>query len=443
MSTLPVVFRIVDQDGVAFVAPRQEDGHGSEIGNPSFSRLTDSGGNSLTFINSVPSETAYGLPVRLVGGESRVSTVNSSTTPLNNGATFTGTAELNNYVDIMVTCYTDRAGTLYVDLGPDGINWDSIITFSVDASTPETHRLVKGARYVRLRFTNNSGNNQSVFRLNTYFGDFGVLNSALNSTIAEDADALVVRSIPAELDIAAGRFQGYSTVNKFGTNADIDTASVPEDIWEGGGVYTGFPDSTLETISVFSSDANDTSAGTGARTIRISGLDTNYVAQSETITLSGVTPVASVNQYRRLHTATIMSAGSGGVNVGTITARHTTTTANVFLSIQPGRNQSNCSGYTVPAGYTAYMRALHCTIRGTAQLTQAQAVEGQIWTRTFGQPFRSRRPFISTSNSRLQDVIFGGLSFTEKSDIILRITTASDNNISVNGGYDLILVKNI
>lgn len=32
--------------------------------------------------------------------------------------------------------------------------------------------------------------------------------------------------------------------------------------------------------------------------------------------------------------------------------------------------------------------------------------------------------------------------FTEKSDLVLRVTSVSANNTSVNGGYDLLLVKN-
>ena len=44
---------------------------------------------------------------------------------------------------------------------------------------------------------------------------------------------------------------------------------------------------------------------------------------------------------------------------------------------------------------------------------------------------------------RMIDEIYGGLVFTEKSDIVIRITAASTTNLSVSAGYDLILVKNI
>ncbi len=413
-------------------------------------QLADENGTVVEYLNEIPVESASGLPVRLVGGVGRVSANNRSTVPLNAAATFTGISELNNFPTVLITCISDQDGTLYADFGPDGTNWDSTLTFSTNAGLQETHRLTKGARYFRVRFTNNSSSNQTYLRLNSYFGDLPVLTSALNSTIREDADAQIVRSIESELDIAAGRFQGYEIVNKFGTNGDIDSGSVPEDIWEGGGVYTGFP-STAETLRAVSSNTNDTLGGTGAEKIRVQAMTTSYEWVAVTFTLSGTTPVAPDSPYTsttflRVHTGTVIQSANGAntsFNAGVITVRHTTTTANVFLTIQIGRNQSNCAAYTIPAGYTGYMRFLHVAIRGTGQLAQSQAVEGAIYVRAIGMPPRTRRPFIVTTNYRLTDNIYGGLVFNEKTDINLRITTASANDISVNGGYDLLLVKNI
>ena len=39
------------------------------------------------------------------------------------------------------------------------------------------------------------------------------------------------------------------TINKFGRNENIGTATDPEDIWHGGGLYMGFPAITPETIN--------------------------------------------------------------------------------------------------------------------------------------------------------------------------------------------------
>ena len=45
------------------------------------------------------------------------------------------------------------------------------------------------------------------------------------------------------LEVSRGAVNGWSTRRKFGRNADVDAGSTPEDVWNGGGVYTGFPTS--------------------------------------------------------------------------------------------------------------------------------------------------------------------------------------------------------
>ena len=153
-------------------------------------------------------------------------------------------------------------------------------------------------------------------------------------------------------------------------------------------------------------------------------------------------PVVSTLSFLRAHTAQILTVGSGGVNAGTIAVRQSTTTTNVFLSMVIGRNQTNNSAYTVPSGFTGLMRRFHVALSGKAIANTPAAMEGNIWTRNFGQPFRSRRPFTVSTSFRLYDDIYGGLVFPEKSDIVIRINDTSASDLSVNGGYDLILIQN-
>lgn len=246
---------------------------------------------------------------------------------------------------------------------------------------------------------------------------------------------LVHRETDMQL-VALGGIEGREIVNKAGRNPDIDSGTLPEDVWNGGGVYTGFP-TQLETVQVVSTSAADIAGGTGARSVRIVGLDSSYHVQSEVIPLNGLTPVNSLNQYLRVHTARIVSAGSGLVNAGNIICRHSTTTANVFFNMAVGYNQTNVSAYTVPAGYSALLTSIFGYIRGGANT----AIGGMLWIRVFGEVFRSRRPFIISSNVDLKDDILGGLVLPEKTDIIVRINSASANNIEVVAGYDLVLVK--
>lgn len=75
-------------------------------------------------------------------------------------------------------------------------------------------------------------------------------------------------------------------------------------------------------LEVVSSSANDTAAGTGARTVKIEGLDGNYVPFAETVTLAGATPVAlSATSVIAINKFFVVTAGSGLANAGNIDVR--------------------------------------------------------------------------------------------------------------------------
>ena len=238
--------------------------------------------------------------------------------------------------------------------------------------------------------------------------------------------------------VAGGLVDGYQTVNKSGRNLDIDTATVPEDLWGNGGLYTGFPVNDSEPLEVLSSSASDAAAGTGLRTVVVTGLNGDWEQVSETVTLNGTTPVQTVNTYRRAHTMRGATAGSGGFNVGTITVRHATTEANIFLIMQVGTNQTNCSGFTVPAGFTGYLMSVFGALRGSVNGT-ADCV---LAIRGFGGVYRYRRPFTISSNYNHNEPLALPIAIAEKTDIVVRCTAASANNLEVSGGYDMLLVEN-
>ena len=363
---------------------------------------------------------------------------NSHFTALEAEETFTGAwHDMKGQSSVMVACLSSTDGTLYIDQSVDKVNIDSSLVYQVSAGINEVHRIVIAREWFRVRFVN-SNTNQTYFRLQTSVGEFGLLTSPLNSAIQEDADAIIVRSIDPQVDIARGAFTGFSIVNKYGKNPDIDSASVPEDIWGGGGIYTGFPLTTLETLEVLSTSADDAASGTGARTVTITGLDGDYNIITETVTLNGTTPVATTKQFRRAHTMRTVTAGSNGVNAGVITVRHSSTESNVFLAMQIGTNQTNNSGYTIPAGYTGYIRRVTCNVKSNT----ATYVEGALWIRQFGEVFRQRRPFSANLDNSLIDEIYGGIVLPEKSDVVIRITLCTSENVGVAAGYDLILIRN-
>ena len=371
-----------------------------------------------------------------IPNEGIASSGNSSTTALANGETFTGTGELNNFPDVLIALRSDQSGSLFLEFSPDGSNWDSSVPFTTAANSNEIHKFIKGSRYFRVRFTNNSGSDQAFFRLNVSYGNFGaVLTSALNSTISSDADTVITRNISEELTIAENKYAGRFVVNKFGRNSDVDAA---EDIWEGGGDYTGFPTGSAETLTIVSSSADDTSDGTGARTLRIFGLDSDFELQQEDITLNGTTNVTTTNTYMRVYRAYVLTAGSGDTNAGVITINHTTTTSNVFASIQAGFGQTHLSNYTVPSGFTGYLKRFHASILDS----NTNRAEVAIKIREENGATRLQRPFIITTNSNVTENIYGGIAYPEKTDIVFRAVSVNNANANITVTWDMLLVAN-
>jgi hypothetical protein len=126
----------------------------------------------------------------------------------------------------------------------------------------------------------------------------------------------------------------------------------------GNGASANQPVATANmTLEIVSSSASDTSAGSGARTILITGVDDAFAAVSETVTMNGTAAVSLANQYMRINTAEVATAGTSQINAGTITIRISGAgaTQNVIMGSQGSLNQFF---YTVPASRIAVVTSL-------------------------------------------------------------------------------------
>lgn len=254
-----------------------------------------------------------------------VSTNNSSTTLLTNGSTFTGTWEdVADYDSLTLAIATDQDGIYYVEFSPDGTNADSSLTrYYRTSQINAPHRFTVTRRYARIRFTNNSGSDQTYLRLQTIFGDKQPLNVPIDGTVSQDYDATVVRPTDVIDEIALGLRQGVTTWQKFGYNDDVDTASA-EVIWATGGAHTIL--TSASTLTIVSSDVDDDGdpADTGARTIIIYGIDANRESQTEVVTMNGTTNVVTSSTWLGINRVAVASAGSSQANEGNITITATT-----------------------------------------------------------------------------------------------------------------------
>lgn len=357
---------------------------------------------------------------------------NTTTTPLNAGATFTGTSvDVSAYPSIVVAARTDQPGTMVVEFSIDNTNWDSALTYSVSANTNEVHRVVITRRYFRIKFTNTSASNQTFLRLQCIIGQAGALTSPLNSTVQADADTTVVRPLDFNLMVAEGLYQNRSTVTKDGINFDIDTASVPEDINNEGGVYAGFPTGAVEAGQVVVAGAD---TGTVYYFYLESSADTDYKFGS--IAVAGAGTYALGHNIYRCNFAYYETASATAFNVGDITIRNTPTTANVFVVIPAGYSQSFCSAYTVPAGSKAYINRFTGNMRGAT----SGSMDGVFWYRELNKSPRYRFPFELQFGTLYFDDVDYLISIPAGTDIVPRIIASSANNLVAKFNYRIIKV---
>jgi len=217
-----------------------------------------------------------------------------------------------------------------------------------------------------------------------------------------------------------------------GVNKDVDAGT--EDLWDGGGAYTGQPTGAAEAINIVSASASDAAAGTGTRTLRVEGLDANGAYVEETFTLNGTTPVVSASTWTRVFRAFGLTAGSSGTNAGAITIKHNVTTANIFAVIEAGRNQASVCAFTVPAGRTARVTSWGGQVYGLSATAAGEAVL-RLKVRPSGSgAWRVLRELIVSAVPTLKtvDAISGeGLALAAGSDVKVECISLTANSFVV------------
>jgi hypothetical protein len=239
------------------------------------------------------------------------------------------------------------------------------------------------------------------------------------------------------LQVARGQIPGHLAIPIFGYNADVDTSE--ESVWPDGGTI---PHPTVASVlKVSSSSTDDTSAGTGARTVFIEGLDGSYNTVNETVTLNGQTAVNTTHTYLYVNKLYVVTAGSGGANAGNINVGTGTVTSGVpavlYDLIATGYNQRTTAHYCVPAGYTAYMVTGIITAGQVSGSTSITA-----YLKQHGPDGILRVGAVTTlNNGSIQYDFSPAYVIPEKNCVGATAVGASANN-SVSSFFNLILIKN-
>lgn len=230
------------------------------------------------------------------------------------------------------------------------------------------------------------------------------------------------------LALQKGDINRFSAINKFGFNGAIGTSMELISVASANITYP----SSAGAVTVVSASTADTSAGTGARTVKIEGLDENYAIQSETVTMNGQTNVVTTNTYIRLFRMSVLTAGTGGKNAGNITA---TIGGNEQVRIGTDyENQSLVCAYTIPADHIGYITRVNFSA-GKAN----KASMGALFTRPTGGVFQIRNLVELFRNNGVIEFP-NPIKVEAKTDIELRGQNldASDT-VSMSASFDLIL----
>lgn len=219
--------------------------------------------------------------------------------------------------------------------------------------------------------------------------------------------------------------------------------------------------STSGTFYVASSSANDTSAGTGARTVFIRGLlETSsgiYEEGSETITLNGQTSVATANSnWFRVNLMFVLTAGTGTRNAGAIyisdvnafTAGVPTTKTNAICAIiGPSTTQGVAhDGYGVSTTGDYSVGTYQNFIFNLGNIFTGLNSESAVLVERYTQPFNSTTYQVGFYGANNISYDYRGAgAYTAKTDVRFEcFDKANSSNIMIYFTYyiEFVLVDN-
>ena len=243
---------------------------------------------------------------------------------------------------------------------------------------------------------------------------------------------------PFGLQVARGQMAWHSVVHVFGYNPDVDSGS-EETVWTAGGLLSHPESATVMKVS--STSANDTSAGTGARTVYILGTNGTGGYTSETVTLNGQTAVDTVHAYFSIERITVLTVGSGGANAGNINIGVGVVTAGVpatiYGQIATGENNSLMGHWTCPTGYTGYMVSGSIS-SGTE--SGSNYITGRLKLR--GADDIVRTAAIVTAANTAASFEFDYPVKIEAGECVTATVVTTANNEAVSSYFQILLVKN-
>lgn len=265
-----------------------------------------------------------------------------------------------------------------------------------------------------------------------------ILLGSVNYTSLSPQRALNVLSVMGrKAYISFTSSTGVNRVTKFGFNLDIDTGAS-----ETLGSLGDDPESRFklaaETLSIVSTDAADTIAGTGAQLILLQCIGEDGTQSDVAVAMNGTTPVVTTAECKFLNRALAFQTGSGLRNAGDITI--TQSTSGVDLALIPaGSSVTQQLEYYVPSNRRCYMDDLDLRGRRIASGSTRMDISVKIYSAVTDTVYEIRNYLIassSTSSGSIDRNDFKAEPLAPNEIIVFDIT-ASSNNSAMTGSFDL------
>ena len=241
------------------------------------------------------------------------------------------------------------------------------------------------------------------------------------------------------LALAKGDIKGHTSQFKFSRSSTITvTESV---VWDGATTFTWLQ--SEKQVTVVSGSADDTNiTGIGAWTVALYGLDDNFEEISEIISMNGLTPVTSVNSYRRIYRALVVASGTDSAtsdaNKGIITISTVDATPVTMARILIGNGQTLMSPFTIPAGKTGYVTGANFSTGQGKQVLIKAKVRNALQSANGAFSVK----YVVDIYENVFDPDFKvGYRIPEKTDLCFTASTTS-GTVDASISYGIILVDN-
>ena len=264
------------------------------------------------------------------------------------------------------------------------------------------------------------------------------LSHGADGTAVDVSPAEPLSTMEGQVLLARGAVSGYSVAHRAGRNPDIDTGT-PEDVWDTGGIMT-WPQ-TATVVSIVSTSTDDDGApttNTGAQTITIEGLDTNFLDLVETVTLNGTSTVTTSGSFIRINRVVVASVGTyHGSNLGVITG--TIGGSNMF-TIPIGQGQTSMGRWTVAANKFMMIRNIAASVDATKNANVS--LKAYLNADDISQPFSGADRVLAefTSLSGVENVVFDSpVGVLPKADIWFHVPVVASNNTTVTVLFEILI----